>query len=85
MNTIITNWKTTLAGIGAGLLLAALGVYKPGMTVKQWAAFALVAATGALPGILAHDGFVVPNPDHEGIPCSKSRGNLQRCTSLSCW
>jgi hypothetical protein len=58
MNTVITNWKTTLAGIGGGVLLAALTVYHPGMTVKQWAGAAIVAIVGALPGILAHDGFI---------------------------
>jgi hypothetical protein len=58
MNTALTNWKTTLAGIAGGLLLSALTVYHPGMTVKEWAGAALVAAVGALPGILAHDGFL---------------------------
>jgi hypothetical protein len=58
MNAAIANWKTTLAGIAGGLLLAALTVYHPGMTVKQWGQAALVAAVGALPGILAHDGFL---------------------------
>jgi len=60
MNAIAQNWKTTVAGIAGGLLLSALTVYKPGMTVKQWGLAALVAVVGALPGILAHDGFAVP-------------------------
>lgn len=62
MNTVITNWKTTASGIAGGLLLAALTVYHQGMTVKQWAGAALVAIVGALPGILAHDGFTPPKP-----------------------
>ena len=62
MNTSIINWKTTVAGILSGCLLAALTVYKPGMNVKQWLLAGGVAALGALPGILAHDGFVPPAP-----------------------
>jgi hypothetical protein len=62
MNSALSNWKTTLGGIVGGLLLASLTVYHPGMTVKEWGAAALVAIGGALPGILAHDGFVAPQP-----------------------
>lgn len=58
MNTAVLNWKTTAAGVVFGILLAFQTVYKPGMSLKQWAVAAGVAFLGALPGILAHDGFV---------------------------
>jgi hypothetical protein len=58
MNAAVKNWKTTVSGIAGGVLLAALTVYKPGMSIRQWALAAAVAAIGALPGILAHDGVV---------------------------
>lgn len=57
MNSSLVNWKTTVAGIVFGILLAFKTVYQPGMSLKQWAFAAVVAFLGALPGILAHDGF----------------------------
>ena len=57
MKTAIQNWKTSTAGVVLGAaVLVALGVYKPGMTLRQWAGTALLAVLAALPGILAHDG-----------------------------
>ena len=44
----------------AGIVIAGLTVYKPGMDWKGWASALVVALAGALPGILAHDGFTVP-------------------------
>lgn len=59
MNAAIQNWKTSTAGValGAGVLVA-LGAFKPGMTISQWAGAAALAVLAALPGILAHDGQV---------------------------
>ena len=60
MNAALKNWKTTLAGLAVGILLAALTVYHAGMTWKEWLAAAGIAIIGALPGILAQDGITLP-------------------------
>lgn len=61
MKTAIQNWKTSTAGMALGAaVLVALGVYKPGMTIGQWAGAAALAVLAALPGILAHDGQPKP-------------------------
>jgi hypothetical protein len=58
MNAAIQNWKTTVAGIVAGLAVFAAQAYQPGMTWKQWGV-AVVSGLGvALVGILAHDGVL---------------------------
>jgi Na+-transporting NADH:ubiquinone oxidoreductase subunit NqrB len=57
MNAAITNWKTSTAGVAFGVCwVAAMNAYHPGMTLKQWIFPALVGVSGALMGILAHDG-----------------------------
>jgi hypothetical protein len=46
------DWKTTLAGLGLGILQVVAGVhYQGGMTLRQWA----VAAGFAVLGYLASD------------------------------
>jgi hypothetical protein len=62
MGAALKNWKTSAAGVALGAaVLAAVAAYKPGMTLKEWAGAAVIAALAALPGILAHDG-VAPAP-----------------------
>lgn len=61
MNTALTHWKTSTAGIAFGLCwTAAMNAYHPGMTVKQWILPALVGVSGALLGILSADGQPKP-------------------------
>ncbi len=58
MNAALTNWKTTLVGIVAGLALFAAQAFKPGMTWKDWG-IAIASGLGtALLGILSADGII---------------------------
>lgn len=57
MNAALTNWKTTVAGIVAGLAVFAAQAYQPNMTFKQWGIAVASGLGTALMGILAHDGF----------------------------
>ena len=55
MGTILSNWKTSLAGVIAGLLILLGQSYQPGQTTKQWLTTAATAAATALVGLLAKD------------------------------
>jgi len=48
---MLTNWKTSLAGLGAAILYVVANAYQAGMTWRQWA----VAAGIALLGLVAKD------------------------------
>jgi hypothetical protein len=61
MNALTGSWKTSLAGIVAGLAVFAAQAYQPGMTWKQWGVAIVSGLSTALIGILAKD-HVSPNP-----------------------
>jgi hypothetical protein len=62
LNAAVTNWKTTVVGIAAGLAIFAAQAYQPNMTWKQWG-IALASGLGpALLGILSADGVVSTKP-----------------------
>lgn len=52
MNVALANWKTTLVGAAAAVLLIVSSAYKPGMTWRDWGTAVAVLLLGAL----AHDG-----------------------------
>ena len=55
MNSLIGSWKTSFAGITAGLLLLGAQTYHSGMTFEQWGVAIAQAVAVALTGILAQD------------------------------
>ena len=55
MNSFLTNWKTTLAGLAFGAAVIAAQAYQPGMTPVQWGKAILLGLLAALPGVLAKD------------------------------
>jgi hypothetical protein len=61
MNSALANWKTSLAGIAAGLAFVGQA-YHPGMTWQQWLSSVIPGLATALIGLLSHDGFAPPKP-----------------------
>jgi hypothetical protein len=52
---MLANWKTTVAGLVAGLTILAGAAYAPGMSFKQWGIAILAAVATAATGALAKD------------------------------
>lgn len=48
MNSLLSSWKTSLAGVAAGALLIAANTYQSGMTWKSWGAAVAIALMGIL-------------------------------------
>jgi hypothetical protein len=57
MVTMLLNWKTTAAGIAAGVLVALNQVSGQHMTWKAWASALAIAAVGVL--AKDHDNTIV--------------------------
>lgn len=55
MNSILSNWKTSLVGVVAGALILLGQSYQPGQTAKQWGMAIANAVAAAGVGLLAKD------------------------------